>query len=169
MISTCTQEENGIFGILSAPQMSCYSACWNCVIFPLCISSISHFLRIPLGVYVRENPRCWWSVVWWHSIGGSLHSEIAGPNDSLDSSWVGMCSCWRILTIYYRCMASQFQWPCSFASGILFCSFKCDTCTYCTLSENTETFHVIQISDAYFAACTGLPLFWVGFCFLFRH
>lgn len=93
-IPPCTEKKrSAFFGIQLLPQISWYSACWNCIIFPLCISSISLFLRTPLAVYVRENPRWRWSVVWWHSIAGSLHSEIARPNDSVDLSWVIRCSC----------------------------------------------------------------------------
>lgn len=87
--------------------------------FPCALAPFHIFLRIPLDVYVRENPRWWWSVVWWHSIGGSLHSEIAGANDSVDLRWVGMWICTHILTISRSCSVCKFHCPASWAQNIV--------------------------------------------------
>lgn len=95
-IPMCTERGERVFGILLAPQTSCYSAHWNCVIFPLCISSISlfslFFFESSIHCVCEELSSL---VVWRHNIGASLHSEISAANDNPDLSKVGMCSCWH--------------------------------------------------------------------------
>lgn len=94
--------------------------------FPCALAPFHIFENSTRCVCERKSSMVVKCVVWWHCIGGSLHSEIAGPSDSLDSSWVGMCCCWRILTIYCRCKALKFHWlaPWVWDFVLLFCVYK---------------------------------------------